>query len=172
MKILIETPDLHARILAGRSSSMPNTAVTIALRQELSELELRARAIRVVLGLYGEDVRPAAKARQTTREIGAEAGKAPLGTNKMTTLEMARVVIRNAGRPLELEKIKQGIKSTFGVEPAKTLFDMLWKGARAGNGFVREESGEIGLTEMQPRMEAVAGTVGTQTGERSASSAA
>ena len=147
---------------------MPNTAVTIALRQELAELELRMRAIRVVLGLYGEDVSPALKRNRTTKDMEDAVGGAQ--ANKMTSLEMARVVIRNAGRPLKPEKIKEGIKSTFGVDPAKTLYDMLWKGARAGNvGFVRDEgTGEIGLSEMQPRVAHVGGSVGTQTGESSA----
>jgi hypothetical protein len=74
-----------------------------------------------------------------------------------STIEMARLVIRNAGRPLSPDKIQTNIHTTFGIVPAKTLYDMLLKRARKpGSGFFRDAEGQIGLSEMQPTITTVA----------------
>lgn len=78
------------------------------------------------------------------------------------SLDMARVVIRNAGRPLKPAGIREAIVKTYGVEPAKTLEDMLWKRCRKeGAGFYKQEDGAIGLREMEAKVVTVGG-IGNQ----------
>lgn len=135
--------------------SIPN-AMEIALREELKSIDqiidsLNAKrtAILKVLGLYESTV--LLDDRELEQPISSDKGP------QLNTIDMARVVIRNAGKPLQPPQIKDGIKSTFGVDPAKTLFDMLWKRARQGDkGFYKDGEGNIGLLEMLPKLETVA----------------
>ena len=76
-------------------------------------------------------------------------------TSELNTIDMARTVIRNAGRPLKAPQIEEAIKRTYGVTPAKTLYQMLYKRAKRGERFFRNESGEFGLTDMNPEVQTV-----------------
>lgn len=124
--------------------------------RQIADLNQKREAIIKLLSVYGFETILAAV--DTLSQFPTE-GRTRGGLN---TLEMARLVIRNAARPLKPEAIKEGIRKTYGVEPAKTICDMLWKRARSkDSGFFREKTGEIGLTEMIPQMETVSTSIGT-----------
>src|ERR1017187_2804692 len=66
---------------------------------------------------------------------GPTEGKIP-AEGQPSTLEMARTVLRNLNGPERTPtELRELIKSTYGVEPAKTLDQMLYKRATAGNTF-------------------------------------
>ena len=67
-----------------------------------------------------------------------------------STVEMARAVLGNAGKPLPLLMIRQAIRETFGIEPAKTLDQMLYKRAQRNKGFFKTRDGEFGLAVPAP----------------------
>jgi len=70
----------------------------------------------------------------------------------LNAMDMVRIVIRNAGRPLPAERIRAGVVETFGIHPPKTLRDILWKKARQKvSGLTKIESAEFSLVEMLPR---------------------
>ena len=71
--------------------------------------------------------------------------------NTQLMLDMARIVIRNAGRPLAVQAIPEKIRSTFGIVAAKSLPRMLIKRARRSKcGFYLTSDGLIGLIEAAP----------------------
>jgi hypothetical protein len=75
----------------------------------------------------------------------AEAGDTQL------VIYMARIVIRNAGRPLAAQAISEKIRSTFGIAAAKSLPRILIKRARRSkSGFCLTSDGLIGLIEAAP----------------------
>jgi hypothetical protein len=66
-------------------------------------------------------------------------------------LDMAKIVIRNAGRPLAVQAIPENIRSTFGIVAAKSLPRMLIKRARRSKcSFYLTSDGLIGLIEAAP----------------------
>src|ERR1039457_2539172 len=66
-------------------------------------------------------------------------------------LDMARIVVRNAGRPLVVQAIPEKIRSTFGIAAAKSLPRMLIKRARRSKcGLYLTSDGLIGLIETAP----------------------
>lgn len=123
----------------------------IALREELKSIDrvmdtltAKKEAIKSLLAAYEPEE------SETSDE------KAAVAQQLMNSMDMSRVVIRNAGRPLKPDKIRTDIKRTYGIEAPKTLQDMLWKKARKGDsGFFKDEEGNIGLTEMLARVETV-----------------
>jgi hypothetical protein len=74
---------------------------------------------------------------------------------ELNTLDMARTVIRNARRPLKVNQIEEEIKNTYGVVPAKTLYQMLYKRAKRGERFFRNDNGEFGVADMNPEVRTV-----------------
>jgi hypothetical protein len=75
----------------------------------------------------------------------------PKAGNTQSMIEMARIVIRNAGRPLAVQAIPEKIRSTFGIAAAKSLPRMLIKRARRSKcGFYLTSDGLIGLIEAAP----------------------
>jgi hypothetical protein len=63
---------------------------------------------------------------------------------------MARTVLRNLNGPERTPtELRELIKSTYGVEPAKTLDQMLYKRATAGNTFYKTADGKFGLLEFR-----------------------
>lgn len=79
-----------------------------------------------------------------------------------STVEMAKIVLGNAqGQPLGLLAIKEAIRQTFGIEPAKTLDQMLYKRAQRGKGFYKTKDGEFGLLEAKPEQRVGAAVVET-----------
>ena len=124
----------------------------IALREELKSID------RVMGTLNAKKV-----AIQSLLSVYAPAeGEEENNTQTLNSMDMARVVIRNAGRPIKPDQIRLGIRSTYGVDAPKTLQDMLWKKARkTDSGFFKDEEGNIGLTEMIPRLETVRSTQST-----------
>jgi len=121
-----------------------------SINRQIAACNKKREAILHLLDVYGLGGESATLSSAVAALAGSSQAKC------LNTMEMARVVIRNAGKPLKPEAIREGIKSTFGIEPAKTLPDMLWKYARAARGgFFRQETGEIGLDEMQPKIETV-----------------
>jgi hypothetical protein len=71
--------------------------------------------------------------------------------NTQPMLDMARIVIRNAGRPLAVQAIPEKIRSTFGIAAAKSLPRMLIKRARRSKcGFYLTADGLVGLLEAAP----------------------
>ncbi len=71
--------------------------------------------------------------------------------NTQSMLDMAGIVIRNAGRPLAVQAIPEKIRSTFGIAAAKSLPRMLIKRARRSKcGFYLTSDGLIGLIETTP----------------------
>lgn len=68
-----------------------------------------------------------------------------------SSLEMTRTVLRNlGGEPKAPDDLRALIRETYGVEPVKTLDQMLYKRASKGQGFFKTHDGRFGLTEFQP----------------------
>jgi hypothetical protein len=65
------------------------------------------------------------------------------------TLDMARTVLRNAGTEKSPDDLKVMIRTTYGIDPAKTLDQMLYKRASAGREFYKTEDGRFGLLELR-----------------------
>lgn len=112
----------------------------------MKSLQEKKEAIENVLGVYSPGQERSAPALSSARDSKPE----------LNNLEMARVVIRNAGRPLKPERISDMIKDTYGRLPAKTLYDMLLRCVRNGtHGFIKNADGEIGLVEMEATLATV-----------------
>ena len=73
--------------------------------------------------------------------------EAPLLDEAPSTLEMARTVLRNAGAAMSLLAIRAAIRTTYGIDPAKTLDQMLYKRAQKNKGFYKTKEGEFGLSD-------------------------
>lgn len=68
-----------------------------------------------------------------------------------STIEMARTVLRNAGgTTMTLQEIRTAIQQTYGIDPAKTLDQMLYKRAQRNKGFYKTGEGRFGLTDSTP----------------------
>jgi hypothetical protein len=66
------------------------------------------------------------------------------------TLEMTRTILKNAGgEEKSVDELRQLIRTTYGIEPAKSLDQMLYKRAAAGRGFYKTEDGKFGLSELR-----------------------
>jgi hypothetical protein len=66
------------------------------------------------------------------------------------TLEMTRTILKNAGgEEKSVDELRQLIRTTYGMEPAKSLDQMLYKRASAGRGFYKTTEGKFGLTELR-----------------------
>ena len=48
-----------------------------------------------------------------------------------------------------MDEKRQLIRTTYGIEPAKSLDQMLYKRASAGHGFYKTMEGKFGLTELR-----------------------
>ena len=75
---------------------------------------------------------------------GGSASKAAPGA-KLPLVDMARTVVRNAGRPLSIEKIIAGIRKTYGVVPPEGLVFALERRAKEKRGFFLTDEGTIGV---------------------------
>jgi hypothetical protein len=113
------------------------------LIEKLSQLDTRRNAIISMLTAYGE---------------GEEYQRDSPEGSGLSSIEMARVVLCNAGRPLSIADIYDRIQGTYGIPAVKTLKDMLWKRARSRKIFFKNEDGTIGLMELQAVVETVAKT--------------
>ena len=108
---------------------MTNTKeIRAALKEELKCLEARTSAIHGLLKVY-ETPKPAPGA-------------------KLPALEMARTVIRNAGRQLAMKEILEGFRKTYGLTPPVNLVSILESRARENKGFFATDDGAIGAIEM------------------------
>jgi len=66
------------------------------------------------------------------------------------TLEMTRTILKNAGgEEKSVDELRQLIRTTYGIEPAKSLDQMLYKRAANGRGFYKTSEGKFGLTELR-----------------------
>lgn len=113
-----------------------------AIEKDVGPLTERREAIYRLFAAYDTDSQ--SRTRTTVK-----------ASPELNTMDMARTVIRNAGRPLTLQRIEEGIRTTYGVAPAKTIYQMLYKRAKRGERFFRTEQGEFGLMEMQPEIQTV-----------------
>jgi hypothetical protein len=52
------------------------------------------------------------------------------------------------GEEKSVDELRQLIRTTYGIEPAKSLDQMLYKRASAGRGFYKTTEGKFGLTEL------------------------
>jgi hypothetical protein len=71
---------------------------------------------------------------------------------------MARTVLRNAGgKEKSVHELRTEIRSTYGIQPAKTLDQMLAKRPSANRGFYKTAGGRFGFSELraQPMVEEV-----------------
>ena len=60
------------------------------------------------------------------------------------TLEMTRTILKNAGgEEKSVDELRQLIRTTHGIEPAKSLDQMLYKRASAGRGFYKTTEREV-----------------------------
>jgi hypothetical protein len=60
------------------------------------------------------------------------------------TLEMTRTILKNAGgEEKSVDELRQLIRTTYGIEPAKSLDQMLYKRASAGRGFYKTTGREV-----------------------------
>jgi len=98
-----------------------------ALEEELKGLQTRRDAVQEALTVYG-----------------GSASKAAPGA-KLPLVDMARTVVRNAGRPLSIEKIIAGIRKTYGVVPPEGLVFALERRAKEKRGFFLTDEGTIGV---------------------------
>ena len=72
------------------------------------------------------------------------------------SLEMARVVLLNLnGEEKTPDEIRALIKKTYGIEPAKTLDQMLYKRASKGTLFYKTAEGRFGLLALRATTEEV-----------------
>jgi hypothetical protein len=72
------------------------------------------------------------------------------------TLGMARMVLRNLnGEEKTPDQLRALIKDTYGIDPAKSLDQMLYKRASKGKTFYKTEDGRFGLLELRPTIERV-----------------
>src|SRR5258708_11917042 len=63
---------------------------------------------------------------------------------------MTRTILKNAaGEEKSVDELRQLIRATCGIEPAKSLDQMLYKRASAGRGFYKTTEGKFGLTELR-----------------------
>ena len=66
------------------------------------------------------------------------------------TLEMTRTILKNAGgEEKSVDELRRLIRTTYGIEPAKSLDQMLYKRASAGRGLYKTTEGKFGLTELR-----------------------
>jgi hypothetical protein len=101
--------------------------------------------------------------RTTSSGFGVHTG-GKLGVYKMTTsvspkgrksamssMDMARQVLNNnggkKGAEMSAKEIIAHVKDTFGVEPATSLTQMLYKRSRAKSSFYRTKAGKYGLLD-------------------------
>jgi hypothetical protein len=71
--------------------------------------------------------------------------------NTRLILDMARIVIRNAGRPLAAQAVPEKIRGTFGIVATGSLPQLLTKRARSSrSGFYLTADNLIGLIDMAP----------------------
>jgi hypothetical protein len=113
------------------------------LTERMAHLDTRRNALISMLSCYGDE------------EAALRAS--PEGSG-LSSLEMARVVLGNAGRPLPMAAIYERIQGTYGIAAKKTLKDMLWKRSRTRNIFTRYKDGTIGLVELEAVVETVTKT--------------
>jgi len=106
-----------------------------ALEDELKSLKTRRDAVQEALTVYG-----------------GSASKAAPGA-KLPLVDMARTVVRNAGRPLSIEKIIEGIRKTYGIEPPDTLAPVLTRRAAEKEGFFLTDREEIGVLATNSRIQ-------------------
>jgi hypothetical protein len=84
-------------------------------------------------------------------------GPAPGGD--LSSIGMITRVLENAkGKPLSMAEILADVKTTFGVEAAKTSDQMLWRRANQKKGFYKTEDGRFGLTKDQAEIKKVEAT--------------
>ena len=100
---------------------------------------------------YTPEPRPAKAAAKPARKVTATNTKlteGPAPGGGLSSIGMITKVLENAkGTPLSLADILAEVKKTFGVEPAKTSDQMLWKRANQKKGFYKTEDGKFGLTK-------------------------
>jgi hypothetical protein len=81
-----------------------------------------------------------AKKKQAPKKSYAKRG------SNGNTMEMTRQVLRNKGGEMTAREIRDQIRSDFGVEPVKSLLQMLYKNAAKGLNFYRNpKTGAYGL---------------------------
>jgi hypothetical protein len=68
-----------------------------------------------------------------------------------STMEMARQVLRNHGGSLSAGEIHNKIHEMFGITPASSLTQMLYKRSRSGTGFFRSKDGKYGIQEVKQK---------------------
>ena len=90
-------------------------------------------------------MRPAAGTRKPARGTHGLVPNKRYRSAKPTTVEMARRVLKNEGAPMTPKQIGEKIFSTFGFKPAKSLYQMLYKRAKAKKGFTMDGAGKYGL---------------------------
>lgn len=74
----------------------------------------------------------------------------PSSQNQPNTLEMTRVVLKNAGgEEKTVDELREMIRRTYGIEPAKSLDQMLYKRSAGGRGFYKTADGRYGLSELR-----------------------
>jgi hypothetical protein len=60
------------------------------------------------------------------------------------------MILKNAGgEEKSVDELRQLIRTTYGIEPAKSLDQMLYKRASAGRGFYKTTEGKFGLTGLR-----------------------
>jgi hypothetical protein len=63
---------------------------------------------------------------------------------------MTRTILKTAdGEEKSVDELRQLIRTTCGIEPAKSLDQILYKRASAGRGFYKTTEGMFGLTELR-----------------------
>ena len=74
---------------------------------------------------------------------------------RLPILDMARTVIRNAGRHLSTQRVVELFRNTYGLTPPDNTVPMLERNGRQDKIFFLTGDGMIGLIEMRPKIKTV-----------------
>jgi len=104
-----------------------------------------------------QERKSAATAQRGATNTKLTEGPAPGG--ELSSIGMITRVLENAkGKPMSMADILADVKTTFGVEAAKTSDQMLWRRANQKKGFYKTEDGLFGLTKDQAEIKKVEAT--------------
>jgi len=71
----------------------------------------------------------------------------PSVRNRLQTSDMVNAVLKHADVELNAGQIADAIRKEFGTNAPKTLYQMLYRSARAKRGLYKTSSGQFGLLE-------------------------
>lgn len=146
------------------------TDIIQALNKEISEITLQIErlesyrktlvaAVEANLSISGTGVplKPAQAGNAEVSDYPTEGNflpPYPQRGNQPNTLEMVKTVLKNAkGEEKTPDELRHLIRNTFGVDPAKSLDQMLYKRSAKGTVFYKTPNGRFGLLELKEKID-------------------